>query len=237
MISPDLRTISSSASASTSAAGCAARLAQQNSTAARSEASPVGATSLPPPRGCRPHQGTAGVLLPDPSQTRSTPAVDPTQAQHTRVQHMYNRCGRVEHGTQLFCPWSARACGAELQREVLTSEAEARPHGRDWPGSLLVAAAQRPARVLGAATQCTCSESPKALSLDPQALQAYRDTSLVSPLPRLWLAAGRRRELRTAGVRSHLRGGGRGRGAGRGAGRARRAAAGRGTGSTLRLQL
>ena len=62
----------------------------------------------------------------------------------TRVQHMYNRCGRVEHGTQLFCPWSARACGAELQREVLTSEAEARPHGRDWPGSLLVAAAQRP---------------------------------------------------------------------------------------------
>jgi hypothetical protein len=40
------------------------------------------------------------------------------------------RCGRLEHGTQLFCPWHARACGAELQREVLTSEAEARPHGQ-----------------------------------------------------------------------------------------------------------
>ena len=76
---------------------------------------------------------------PDPSQPL-------TPRKHsTRVQHMYNRCGRVEHGTQLFCPWSARACGAELQREVLTSEAEARPHGRDGPGSLLVAAAQRPA--------------------------------------------------------------------------------------------
>ena len=68
--------------------------------------------------------------------------------------------------------------------------------------------------------------------LTSQALQAYRDTSLVSPLPRLWLATGRRRELRTAGVRSHVRGGGGGRGTGRGGGRARRA--GRG-GSTLRL--
>ena len=63
--------------------------------------------------------------------------------------NMHNRCGRVEHGTQLFCPWSARACGAELQREVLTSEAEARPHGQDRPGSLRVAAAQARARAQG----------------------------------------------------------------------------------------
>ena len=59
-------------------------------------------TPHPPPPRCRPHQGTAGVLLPDPSQTRSIPAVDPTQAQHTctaHVQQVWPR--RARHATLL----------------------------------------------------------------------------------------------------------------------------------------
>ena len=98
----------------------------------------------PPPRGA--DHTRARLAFCSQIRPRPDPSQPLTPRKHsTRVQHMYNRCGRVEHGTQLFCPWSARACGAELQREVLTSEAEARPHGRDGPGSLLVAAAQRPA--------------------------------------------------------------------------------------------
>ena len=118
------------------------------------------------------------------------------------------------------------------------------PH--QGPARLLRAASFRPERERprhGDAKERLRRERPVALApaqsrrarclLTSQALQAYRDTSLVSPLPRLWLAAGRRRELRAAGVRSHVRGGGGGRGTGRGAGRARRA--GRG-GSSVRLQ-
>jgi hypothetical protein len=58
------------------------------------------------------------------------PSRDPTRMHSMMHSMMPCRCGRLEHGTQLFCPWHARACGAELQREVLTSEAEARPHGQ-----------------------------------------------------------------------------------------------------------
>ena len=171
--------------------------------------------------------------------------VRPPRARHTALLPV--ACARVRgraaaRGAHLG-GGGAAAC-SDCPGSQLGTHAAHPPH--QGPARLLRAASFRPERErprYGDAKERLRRERPVALApaqsrrarclLTSQALQAYRDTSLVSPLPRLWLAAGRRRELRAAGVRSHVRGGGGGRGTGRGAGRARRA--GRG-GSSVRLQ-
>jgi hypothetical protein len=155
-ISPDLRTISSSASASTSAAGCAARLAQQDSTAARSKRHPAAPPRLPP-LPCPPHQRHGWRLFPDPPQTRSIPAVDPTQAQHTCTAHAHVMHMSHVHARQV---WPRRARHATLlpvERARVRCRATAR--GTDLGGGGATAWS-RQARL----SACSCRTGPRACS-------------------------------------------------------------------------
>ena len=105
------------------------------------------------------------------------------------------RCGRHEHGTQLLCPWHARACGAELQREVLTSEAEARPHvqtalARSSPRAAGRPPHQRPTRLLargsplgprGAEPSVHGGRGETACGVHPLPRRMSKDTQLRAP--------------------------------------------------------